>query len=90
MRHAAHARFVGRGHHLYLFVPNLSTFYPHPREPDASVAFEWAVEEDRLRLHRALAVLRSEAVPAYTFDRRGAATKVITAYGQIRAWGAAA
>jgi uncharacterized protein (DUF58 family) len=88
--HRSLARFQDRGHHLYLFVPDLTTFYPAPTDPAYALAFAWASETDRLRLHRALALLRAEAVPAYTFDRRGATTKVITAYGQIRAWGVAA
>jgi uncharacterized protein (DUF58 family) len=88
--HRALARFKDHGHHLYLFVPDLSTFYPAPRDPALAEAVLWATEEDHRRLHRALAELRAEAVPVYTFDRRGATTKVITAYGQIRAWGVAA
>jgi len=88
--HRAHARFRDRGHHLYLFVPDLTTFYPPPRDPAFVEAFAWASETDRRRLNRALALLRAEAIPCFTFDRRGATTKVITAYGQIRAWGVAA
>jgi uncharacterized protein (DUF58 family) len=88
--HRAYQRFRARGHHLYLFVPDLTTFYPAPRDAALIEAIRWASEDDRLRLHRQVAELRAEAIPSYTFDRRGATTKVIAAYGQIRAWGVAA
>ncbi|MCI4349146.1 MAG: DUF58 domain-containing protein [Thermoplasmata archaeon] len=85
----AHLRFKNRGHHLYVFLPDLSTFYPPPVDPAFAHALAWASEEDRLRLHRVVSELRSEAIPSFTFDRRGAETKVIAAYGQLRAWGSA-
>ncbi|HEV2428625.1 MAG TPA: DUF58 domain-containing protein [Thermoplasmata archaeon] len=88
--HRSHARFRARGHHLYVFVPDLSSFYRPPSDPTFARALSWASEEDRLRRHRALAELRAEAIPAYTFDQRGAAPQVITAYGQMRTWGGGA
>ncbi|MCI4357755.1 MAG: DUF58 domain-containing protein [Thermoplasmata archaeon] len=84
----AYAHFKARGHHLYVFLPDLATFYSPGEDPAFRYALQWATEEDRLRLHRVMAELRADAIPTYLFDRRGAATKVITAYGQMRAWGA--
>jgi uncharacterized protein (DUF58 family) len=84
----AYAHFKARGHHLYVFLPDLATFYSGGEDPVFEQALAWADEEDRLRRHRVLAELRAGAVPTYVFDRRGAGTKVITAYGQMRAWGA--
>jgi len=87
--HRAHLRFKVRGHHLYAFIPDLSTFYEPPEDPAFLRALAWASEEDRVRLHKVLADLRAEVVPTFLFDRRGAGTKVISAYGQLRAWGTA-
>jgi uncharacterized protein (DUF58 family) len=87
--HQSLLRFTGRGHHLYLFVPDLTSFYPIPEDPALGHAMRWASEEDRLRLHRAFAELHAESIPSVTFDRRGAGTKVISAYGQLRGWGTA-
>ncbi|HEV2520353.1 MAG TPA: DUF58 domain-containing protein [Thermoplasmata archaeon] len=84
----AYAHFKARGHHLYVFLPDLATFYDPSEDPAFQRALAWATEEDRARLHHVLAELRADAIPTYVFDRRGAGTKVITAYGQMRAWGA--
>ena len=85
----AYAHFKARGHHLYVFLPDLSTFYGPGEDPAFQYALDWAAEEDRARLHHVLGELRADAVPTYVFDRRGAGTKVISAYGQMRAWGGA-
>ncbi len=87
--HRAYAHFKARGHHLYVFVPDLGTFYHGDGDPVLERAVAWATEEDRLRFHRTVAELRAEAIPTFTFDARGAGTKVIAAYGQLRAWGSA-
>jgi uncharacterized protein (DUF58 family) len=86
----AYAHFRARGHHLYVFLPDLGTFYTAGPDPTFQRALSWAIEEERTRFHQVLGELRAEAIPTFPFDRRGAATKVITAYGQMRAWGSAA
>jgi hypothetical protein len=47
----------------------------------------WARSEELGRFRRALATIRSEGIPVFPFDRRGAGDKVLYAYTQIRAWG---
>ncbi len=86
----SYAHFKARGHHLYAFVPDLGTFYSAGADPSFQRSLAWAIEDDRLHFHKVLAELRSEAIPTFPFDRRGAGTKVITAYGQMRAWGSMA
>ncbi|HEV2165464.1 MAG TPA: DUF58 domain-containing protein, partial [Thermoplasmata archaeon] len=83
----AYAHFKARGHHLYVFLPDLATFYGPGEDPAFQHALDWATEEDRVRLRHALGELRADAIPTFVFDRRGAGTKVISAYGQMRAWG---
>ncbi|HTT35414.1 MAG TPA: DUF58 domain-containing protein, partial [Thermoplasmata archaeon] len=84
--HGAHARFVGRGHHLYLFAAEVAGLYRPPADADAARLTGWAGGVESERLERRLALLAAEGVPTYRFDRRGAAIKVVAAYGQVRAW----
>ena len=46
----AYAHFKARGHHLYVFLPDLSTFYGPGEDPAFQHALDWAAEEDRARL----------------------------------------
>ena len=85
--HGAHARFIGRGHHLYLFAAEPSGFYPPVAEPAADQILRWAEHVDGSRLDRRLALLNAEGIPTYRYDRRGATMKVLAAYSEIRAWG---
>ncbi len=84
---AANANLRAHGHHPYLFVANRGGFYPAPEEAPPTQAMEWAIAADRGRLRSSLAVTRSEGLPSFTFDRRGAGDRVLYAYTQIRAWG---
>lgn len=85
--HGAHARFLGRGHHLYLFAAEPSGFYPPPFDPTGARIVGWAGRTDDRRLERRIALLSAEGIPTYRYDRRGATMKVVAAYGEIRAWG---
>jgi len=87
--HTAHSRFIGRGHHLYLFAAQASGFHPPADDPALRDVLDWAESEEERRLARRLALLHAEGVPTYRYDRLGAAAKVVAAYGAIRAWGRA-
>lgn len=85
--HGAHARFLARGHHLYLFAAEPAGFYPSPEAELSQRLVGWAGAVEERRLARRLALLTAEGVPTFRFDRRGVTEKVIAAYGEIRAWG---
>ncbi|HYK92608.1 MAG TPA: DUF58 domain-containing protein [Thermoplasmata archaeon] len=85
--HGTHARFLGRGHHLYLFAAEPAGFYPSPDDPGDSAVLDWARRVDDRRLSRRLSLLAAEGIPTYRYDQRGATMKVVAAYGEIRAWG---
>ncbi len=85
--HGAHRRFLGRGHHLYLFAAEPAGFYPPPADPTDRRMVGWAQSVEETRLDHRLSLLHAEGVPTFRYDRRGATPKVIAAYGQIRAWG---
>jgi uncharacterized protein (DUF58 family) len=88
--HLAHARFRARGHHLYVFPPNRTGFYPPIQAGHAATrALAWAAEEEHRRLYRRISELRGEGIPVFPYDRRGAAAQVLSTYGQLRAWGMA-
>ncbi|MCI4336325.1 MAG: DUF58 domain-containing protein [Thermoplasmata archaeon] len=88
--HTAHTRFVGRGHHLYLFAAQPEAFYPGRDDPEEESIVGWARDVEESRLARRLSLLHAEGIPTFRYDRRGATPKVIAAYGQVRAWGRAA
>jgi uncharacterized protein (DUF58 family) len=88
--HAAHARFVGRGHHLYLFAAQPEAFYPPRADPQEESIVGWARQVEEARLARRLSLLHAEGIPTFRYDRLGATQKVVAAYGQVRAWGRAA
>lgn len=84
----ATASLRAHGHRAYLFVPHRAGFYPPALEEDRTWAMAWAREEETQRFHAALSGIRSEGLPVFSYDRRGAADRVVFAYTQIRAWGA--
>jgi uncharacterized protein (DUF58 family) len=86
---SAHANLRAHGHRPYLFLPDLSLFYPGAPDRGATRAFAWAQDEERQGFHRKLSAARSQGIPTFTFDRRGASDRVIFAYTQIRGWGSA-
>jgi uncharacterized protein (DUF58 family) len=88
--HTAHTRFVGRGHHLYLFAAQPEAFYPARDDPEEESIVGWARGVEESRLARRLSLLHAEGIPTFRYDRRGATPKVVAAYGQVRAWGRAA
>lgn len=88
--HTAHTRFVGRGHHLYLFAAQPEAFYPGRNAPVDEAIVGWARQVEESRLARRLSLLHAEGIPTFRYDRRGATQKVIAAYGQVRAWGRSA
>jgi len=83
----AYAILRAHGHRAYLFVPERAGFYPDPPGDGRTAAMEWARSEELGRFHRTLATIRSEGIPVFPFDRRGAGDRVLFAYTQIRAWG---
>jgi uncharacterized protein (DUF58 family) len=85
--HGAHARLLGRGHHLYVFAAEPAGFYAPTSAPDPGGIVAWAQRTDERRLDRRLSLITAEGIPTYRFDRRGATRKVLAAYGEIRAWG---
>lgn len=88
--HLAHARFLARGHHLYVFPANRAQFYPELSEGhEGALALAWAEREERGRLDRVVSELRGEGIPVFPYDRRGATAQVLSTYGQLRAWGRA-
>lgn len=88
--HRAHTRFVDRGHHLYLFAAQPEGFYAARDDPADEAIVGWARHVEEARLARRLSLLHAEGIPTFRYDRRGATQKVVTAYGQVRAWGRAA
>ena len=86
---SAHANLRAHGHRPYLFLPDLAGFYPGAPDRGATRAFEWAQEDELRRFHRTLNAARTQGIPTFTFDRRGASDRVIFAYTQIRGWGSA-
>jgi uncharacterized protein (DUF58 family) len=86
--HLAYARFRARGNRLYLFPPRRSAFYPPlARDRAGMAALRWAELEEEHRLEKLRGEFMGEGVPFLPYDRRGAGMSVISAYGQIRAWG---
>ncbi|MCI4331529.1 MAG: DUF58 domain-containing protein [Thermoplasmata archaeon] len=83
---AARVRFASRGHRLYLFVPDLASFYPEPSDPIGSVALPWAAEAERARRVAAIHAVEHVGFPVAVFGREGAAEKVLATYQRIRAW----
>ncbi|MCI4350223.1 MAG: DUF58 domain-containing protein [Thermoplasmata archaeon] len=86
---AAHANLRAHGHRPYLFLPDLALFYPGAPDRGATRAFAWAQDEERRGFHQKLLAARTQGIPTFTFDRRGASDRVIFAYTQIRGWGSA-
>ncbi len=85
----AYASLRAHGHRPYIFLPDRSAFYPDPTTDGSGRPMAWARDEERRRFHGVLATVRSEGIPVFPFDRRGAGDRVLFAYTQIRAWGSA-
>jgi uncharacterized protein (DUF58 family) len=83
----AYANLRAHGHRPYVFIPDRSGFYPDPSTDGSGRPMQWAREVERKRFHGVLATVRSEGIPVFPFDRRGAGDRVLFAYTQIRAWG---
>jgi uncharacterized protein (DUF58 family) len=83
---AARVRFGSRGHRLYLFVPDLGSFYPTATDPIGAVALPWASESERVRREAAIHAVEHVGFPVAVFGREGAADKVLATYQRIRAW----
>jgi uncharacterized protein (DUF58 family) len=82
----SYRRFLQHGHRLSLFTPEISRLFgPGPR-PEAE---RWArrFEDDRLR--ERLRSLRAGGIPFVVYDRQNANSKLLNAYGRVRAWGRA-
>ncbi|HXQ94409.1 MAG TPA: DUF58 domain-containing protein [Thermoplasmata archaeon] len=86
----AHTKFRERGHRAYVFPPNRAQMY---RDIDAAnpaiTAWKWAGAEESASLQRSIAKARSEGIPAFPYDRRGATVQVLSTYARLRAWGLA-
>jgi uncharacterized protein (DUF58 family) len=83
----AYANLRAHGHRPYVFIPDRSGFYPDPVTDGSGRPMAWAREVERERFHGVLSSVRSEGIPVFPFDRRGAGDRVLFAYTQIRTWG---
>jgi uncharacterized protein (DUF58 family) len=85
--HRAHAALRHSGHRLYLFVPQLPAFYPTPTNAVDEALLHLPSQVDAGRTQAAMLYLRSEGVPTFTYDRRGASARAVSVYSRIRTWG---
>jgi uncharacterized protein (DUF58 family) len=83
---AARVRFASRGHRLYLFVPDLGSFYPAPSDRIGEVVIPWAAESEQVRREGAIHAVEHVGFPVAVFGQEGAAEKVLSTYQRIRAW----
>jgi uncharacterized protein (DUF58 family) len=86
--HASIAALYARGHRLQAFVPQLPAFYPVPTDPLQASLLQMPEASEAQRTHAAMTYLRTEGIPTFPYDRRGAVARLLTAYARIRTWGA--
>ncbi|MFZ1024339.1 MAG: DUF58 domain-containing protein [Thermoplasmata archaeon] len=86
--HARVAALYSRGHRLLAFVPQLPAFYPVPTDPVQSSLLQLPEATEVQRTRAAMTYLRTEGIPTFPYDRRGAVARLLTAYARIRTWGA--
>lgn len=82
-----YAKFVAKGHKIYLFTPETFVMYPPYDDFVAERTVALAQSVDLYRSRETVRALRGLGIPVVTYDSRGATTKVLSLYSMLKTWG---
>ncbi len=85
----AHRHLLGKGHRLYLLLPEVARLYPPGWGAVAPASVRWAARRELHELHERLTVLKAAGLRFSRYDSTNARPRLLRAYAELRAWGRA-